>query len=961
MLPTQLGYNVEMVKNAVQACIALIVSVGLSVSSPISRADDQWNDLNRQVLEHYKSADYAQSVAWSEKALAHAQQVFGETHPKTLLAMFNLAGLLEITGDYDKAESLAEKSLKLRREHLGETDAQTLTSMDQLAGIYQKQGRLDQAKSVFIETLALRTTVMGARHPDTLISMQNLASYYRQQGWYGKAQALQTEVTDLFRLVLGERDINTITSINNLAILYRTQGKYKQAEVLFTEALGLKKSVSGEKNSDTLGMMHNLASVYADLNQFDQAEALFKKTLSLKSLVLGDGHPETLLSLNNLANLYLKQDKYKKAEPILNRALALSRTVHGNQHPDTLVVMNNLAVLYDSQDLRDRSVPLMIELVNLSEQVLGANHPNTLLAMNNLASAYFKAGKFEKAEVISDRALAATQTFLMQILPALSEKDRQDYLHQQDDFTGLYLSVFSHRPSAENAMRALSLSLNRKALQLQIATEVRALSRTSTDPQLAELMELLKFNRQKLSTLVLTGQALSPEIETLQDTIDQQQGQISRQIKQPPQNSLSVTPQQVIHALDKDSIFIDYLIYWPYSPNQDKAWQDAHVLALVVSAEAEDPILMSKLGKLAPIQQAIERYWRALNNPHSIKAENKKLALNLYQALFSKFEDRLIDKQRLYIAVDGYLNVLPFASLVDDSGQYLIKQFQITMLSTGRDLVLPEADANASAPVIVAAPLYDDEQIQDYKDQKIVQAKTSARVIENLYFSALPGTLKEGDAIFELFNKHQQNTVYYKLEQASEANVKAVQSPRILHLATHGFFLQDLKVDQRVQANKLHRGALLIEQDAAFKGAGIATQVNPLLRSGLAFTDANREIESKSGNNGILTAAEVLDLELKGTELVVLSACETGVGEIYTGEGVYGLKRAFQQAGAQSVLSTLWSISDTSTSTFMSDFYRRYLGGSQAQQALRDTQLEFIDNKQWSHPYYWAAFVMVGN
>jgi CHAT domain-containing protein len=234
--------------------------------------------------------------------------------------------------------------------------------------------------------------------------------------------------------------------------------------------------------------------------------------------------------------------------------------------------------------------------------------------------------------------------------------------------------------------------------------------------------------------------------------------------------------------------------------------------------------------------------------------------------------------------------------------------------------------------------------------------QTVSRNLRNLNFTPLPGTQAESDSIEKTMQQLQQPVNVYTEKQASENTIKKEKSPRILHIATHGFFLEKLAI---LEENDLTRSIQFNERGKM----AVAFVDNPLARSGLAFSYANQGIKGHTqadGSDGILTALEVIDLNLAGTELVTLSACETGVGEISIGEGVYSLNRAFQEAGAKAVLSTLWSISDEGTKLFMQKFYQHFLNQQSAQQALRETQEEFKNDKQWNDPCFWAAFVVTG-
>ncbi len=884
-----------------------------------------------------------------------SKEVLGTKHPDTLTSMNNLAGLYQSQGRYDQAEPLYIETLDIIKEVLGTKHPNTLASMNNLALLYRFQGLYDQAETLFIESLDILKEVQGAKHPNTLTSMDNLAGLYQSQGRYDQAEPRLIETLDLRKEVLGTKHPDTLDSTHNLAILYESQGRYDLAGPLYIETLDISKQVLGAKHPSTLLSMHSLASLYESQGLYDLAGPLYIETLDLRKEVLGTNHPSTLSTMNGLAGLYKDQGQYDQAEPLYIETLNLRKKVLGTKHPSTLASMNNLAGIYQLQERYGQAEPLYIETLDIIKEVLGTKHPSTLTTMNNLANLYRIQGRYDQAEVLSDEALSATQAFLTQVLWAAGEKTRGSYILQQKNTTDFYLSLFGHRATDANARRSLALSLNRKALLLQISSQIRAVSRSSDNPALKELATSLKSNRKRLSALVLAGKSARVELQALEERINQQQAELGRHVQQLRRSSLSVTPQQVIQALDDQSVFVDFLVY---RPMKDYNFQPEHLLALVVSRDQDHPIRILNLGEMAPIRLAIEQYRKILGTPNRLTNHDKVIGQQLYQSLWSPLVPYLKEKRRVYLAPDGILNLLPFTSLIDEAGRYIVSQNDVIMLSSGRDLVLPSLKAEVTAPVILAAPLFDAAQTEQYAaGLNRREATTTARSLNALYFSPLVGTLKEGDDLAAQLELSQHKANYYKLAEATETIVKAIQSPRILHMATHGFFLEDVILEAPDQGLLQQGGIGAIEETPTLPSA----TSNPLLRAGLALVDANLAINAYAENvSGILTAEEVLDLQLAGTELVVLSACETGVGEIRIGEGVYGLRRAFQEAGAQSVLSTLWSISDEGTQHFMQQFYRRYLDGASPQQALRDTQMEFINSDKWKHPFFWAPFVMVG-
>src|SRR5262249_45065501 len=309
--------------------------------------------------------------------------------------------------------------------------------------------------------------------------------------------------------------------------------------------------------------------------------------------------------------------------------------------------------------------------------------------------------------------------------------------------------------------------------------------------------------------------------------------------------------------------------------------------------------------------------------------------------------------KQLLISPDGELNLIPFEALLDEHGHYLVQRYSISYLTTGRDLLrMQVARASKGNPVVVADPAFGEPKAM--RVASLERAKfnatssdtarrsiTSAENLSSVYFARLAGTAEEAHTIKTLFPDAKVLTG----TNATKGALKKVNAPNILHIATHGFFLTDT---------------------AHSAGSGTGTRAinaklrieNPLLRSGLARAGAN--LRRDSADNGILTALEASSLNLWGTRLVTLSACDTGVGEVKTGEGVYGLRRAFTLAGTETLVMSLWPVSDYVTREIMTTYYTGLKNGLGRGEALRQAELAMLKHKGRQHPFYWASFIQSG-
>jgi CHAT domain-containing protein len=315
---------------------------------------------------------------------------------------------------------------------------------------------------------------------------------------------------------------------------------------------------------------------------------------------------------------------------------------------------------------------------------------------------------------------------------------------------------------------------------------------------------------------------------------------------------------------------------------------------------------------------------------------------------------------QLLISPDGHLNLIPFEALVDKENRYVVERFSCTYLTSGRDLLRLQVERDTTTdPVVIANPLFGEPELAAVSNRETTrlprtaskqkgsagikrQSVTTGPDISDVYFAPLEGTAREAQVIKSLFTQ----TGVLTGTQASEASLKQIRAPRILHIATHGFFLTDTPSSSSVSGEKTRSINATVKIE------------NPLLRSGLALAGAN--LHKESDDDGILTALEASGLNLWGTKLVTLSACDTGIGEVKNGEGVYGLRRAFVLAGTETLVMSLWPVSDFVTRELMTGYYEGLKEGQGRGEALRNVQLSMLKRKDRQHPFYWASFIQSG-
>ncbi|HMW02039.1 MAG TPA: CHAT domain-containing protein [Acidobacteriota bacterium] len=425
-------------------------------------------------------------------------------------------------------------------------------------------------------------------------------------------------------------------------------------------------------------------------------------------------------------------------------------------------------------------------------------------------------------------------------------------------------------------------------------------------------------------------------LKELEDQIDQFEAQISGRSFEFRAQFEPITIEAVQAALPKAAVLVEFLVHHPYDLKL-KQNGSPHYIAYILTPTG-DPKWVD-LGDAAAIDELVMKFRSALSD-RSQKgiAGFVPLSQKLYQIIFNPVVKLAGQPQRCFLSPDGMLNLLPFAALMDHRQKYVVEQFKLTYLTSGRDLLHLKIKApSQTPPLLVVDP--------DYAEGPGPQllGVTYPPLVR------LPGTAREGKQVQQYF----ENTQLKSGAEATEQALKAADRPLLLHIATHGSFLSDVApppVEPESQRNLTPVGSGL-DMDQV-------RNTHSLLRSYLFFAGANTR--SSSDNDGTLTALEAANLNLWGTKLVVLSACNTGVGEVKTGEGVYGLRRALVLAGSESQMMSLWPVSDQGTQVLMTEFYRRLKASEGRSDALQNTQLWMLNHPRWKHPFYWASFIQSG-
>ncbi|MEO8393343.1 MAG: CHAT domain-containing protein, partial [Chloroflexota bacterium] len=778
--------------------------------------------------------------------------------------------------------------------------------------------------------LNLKLDTVGEHHPSYADTLTGLGELYLQLGEFQKAIALFQQDAEITKAALGVAHPSYAAALNQLGMAYQALQHYDTAEQFIEQAIAVQRAALGEQHPDLAKYRHNLAALYRLLRRYDdEALELAQQASAGFRAALGEAHPYYAISLSNLSAFYVARREYDRAESLIHEAIARTEAQLGKQHPSLASFSSDLAVIMSAT------------------------------------------GRFAEALTAFQRVHAIHDEIIRNVFGAGSDARRLSYLATVQGHLHLALSLirrqFTHQP--EVVGMAYNWVLRRKGLAAEAVASQHDAQMTERYAHLRPQVEALRQLQRRLMQLLSEGatdgasDAHERQLAELQGERERLERDLARQI---PETNLSLQFQSldwraIAKHLAPGTALVEFLHVADFEfmadvRNGERTWRSSRYLAFILRADRSPQLV--DLGEADVINEKIDAYRAAITRSGastrfgqpSFPAEDatkiayRAIGLELYQCLFAPLRMVLENCLQLYLSPDGELTRLPFEVLPVAESDYLIDQYDIGYMSVGRDLLrAPGAVARSETPLVVADPDYD---LGIEGMEPATRADALARSLRadhggRIRFGALSGTRKEGQIIGQSLR-----VTPLMGKRALKRRIMAASAPSVLHVATHGFFLEDHPVSPDDRLNQL------IDFGAS----------NPLVRSGLALAGANTWLSggklSEETENGLLTAEDVTSMNLYGTQLVVLSACETGLGAIRAGEGVFGLRRAFALAGAETVVMSLWKVPDHQTQLLMSKFYQLLLGANSRQEALHQAQDEL--RKQYPHPYFWGAFICEG-
>jgi CHAT domain-containing protein/Tfp pilus assembly protein PilF len=955
--------------------------------------------VNNLAATYYDQGDYAQAEPLYQKALEIRKRILGENSPEFAGSLNDLAVLYAAKGDYAKAVKLHQQALDIRRRVLGENAPAYAQSLNNLAEVHCDQGNYATAELLHQKALEIRKRALGENHPVYANSLHNLAAFYEARGDYARAEPLYLEALEIVKRTLGENHPEYAGSLNNLACLYDEQADYTRAEPLFRKALEIRKSVLGENHPDYAISLNNLAFLYNEQGDYTRAKPLYQKALEIAKRVFGENHHGYACSLSNLACLYFDHGEYARAEPLCRQALEITKRVLGPSRPFYATTLNNLAVLYDNQGDYPRAESLYQEALEIRMRVLGENHPEYAISLKNLADLYYAQGDYARAEPPYRQAVAIIRKQLDSTAAVQSERQQLAMLQSARGYLDCYLTLAARSNRfVESVYREV---LAWKGIVLRRQRQARAGGET---PELLAIFAQLQMVAAQLSRLAWATPEPKQEagwrerVDQLSAKKDRLEAELSSHSTAYRQAKQQVTLEDVQAALPQDAVLVDFLEYSHCTPADRKAgtkdsWEH-RLLAFVITPGR--PVEMLHLGAVAPLGEAIDT-WR---KTFGMSPQGAAAGRLLRQRIWEPIEGKLGSAKIVLVSPDGTMGRLPLGALPGkEPGRYLLEEHTIALVPVPQLIpgIVNELGRKQLQKNLLLLGNVDYDAQPDKLEPETPGAPTRGlRAVrsEDIQFPPLPATKTEIAAIGRLYSQglgHDGVTTLEEKRATKQAFRTEAGRYEYVHVATHGFFAP------ATQRSALAAQPQELSRFAAPQQVAQAGGLHPGLLSGLVLAGANQAgkhqgVEALDADDGIATAEEIGTLNLEGVELVMLSACETGLGQTAGGEGLLGLQRAFQTASARTVVASLWEVDDDGTRALMIEFYKnlweRKLGKLEALRQAQLTMLREYDPKAGKlrgvgalspvdpaklaaaekgdrpkplSPFYWAAFVLSGD
>lgn len=975
-------------------------------SGPESLETARALDVLANALFVVKVAEIPEKRQLAEHALSIREKALGPHDLEVAQSMYTLARVLWQAGEFREAKSFWERALSIREKELRPDHAAVRIILANLAAVLVDMGDCSAALPLAERFSALVEKAYGPDHPFFGRSLSVLYRAHYCARNFTDARRVTERALAIKEKAWGSNNASVASDRVNLGQLLWEIGDLSEARRNYELALPVFEKLYGNESIFYADGLSGLARVAASAGDYAAARTLQERVVTIYEKALGPKHSDLGMPLIDLAVTLTREGELAQAQPLYERALGLWEQSRGSESPFVALALSQLAgLLQEAGDLVSAR-QLYERALTIQEKTFGANHVALAQTLRGLAQIRAMNGETKEAFALALRGEEIGRQHWQLIATTLSEREALAYAAERTSDLDLPLTLAAQE--GQRARDAWSALIRSRALVLdEMAARHRIVS-AGGNPELVRLASALTSARERQARLVVQGPSKDRAelYRTLLDDTRQERERAERQLAEQSQSFRETLVREqvgfdeVSRALPSEAALVAYVRYGhrdlrPMRPGIQRAEPTPNYLAFVWRHSQAEPKIV-RLGPAATIEtiittlrQQISQQSRAGERAAKRSEVTYRLAgARLRRAVWDPVLPYVGNARSIFIVPDGALHLVNFAALPTGASHYLIEAgHPFHYLATERDLV-PIERRSGEGLLALGMPAFDDVDLFARKASPSAENHAPGLVsnksvyrgprsgcgdFQSLHFELLPASAREIEEVAALWTKGADRSmarlrgasvgkscgvIYLRGSDANEAAFKGqAEGMRVLHLATHGFFLGE-QCASATDADTKFPSSI---QSVPLEGE------NPLLLSGLAFAGANyRQSAGMEEEDGILTAEEIASLDLSGTEWAVLSACDTGLGVVKASEGVLGLRRAFQVAGAHTLIMSLWAVEDQATRAWMHELYRQHWVEHQPTiDSVYQASLNALHQRRArhlsTHPFYWAGFVAAGD
>ncbi len=906
---------------------------------------------NNIALAYSRMEDYQNALKFNLKSFEGTKMIYGEGTKKCVTLENDIGAVYMKMGDYYNAMKYFIKALETWEKYIGEENITYIRLIENVGRIYSRVANYQESLKYYMHALDVVERNVGEEHVRYASSMNDIGIVYYNMGEYEKSLKSLNRAMEIRIKLEGEVNQSHAKSLNNIGLVYQDMGDYQNSLKSYFQSLEIMKKTVGEESPEYAALLDNIGNAYNFMGKYEDALNYHFQALKIRKNTIGEEHPEYANSLGNIGIVYLNIGDYQNSLKYHTMAAEIYRNTFGDNNPNYALSMKNIGVSYQRLGEYPKALEYYLRALEIQEKTLGKAHYEYAMSMCGIARTYYCLGEYHNAILANKQASDILKSSLIKNFSFMTTHERETYWNLQYDKFYININNVYDMPDDTLATKtSYDTELLTKGLLLASEISMTNIIMESGNNDLISEYENMK-NTHQLHNMELE-KPIAERIyncDSLENEIQKMERHIMESCKEfgDITNFIKIDWKDVQNSMKENDVAIEFSDFSSHDTTR--------FVALVLTKEMEAPACvplftnfeMQKLIRgIVPVKSnAITGDENRGVTTVTAKRQGIYESMGLYELLWKPLEKFFPENPRIFFAPSGMLHQIAVEYAPISQGQTISDKYEIYRVSSTRFLAMDYMPAPMNNIVLYGGVYYDsDTTTMKRESSRYATRSTTFASFNSTHddydrgsLTYLPGTKTEVDNIVGKMKKSRIKTKLYSGAKANEESFKALSGSDIsvLHIATHGFFLPT--------EEKMSGDQSLVQSGLLLSGANYAWQNQPV---------------PEGVEDGILTAKEISFMDLRKTDLVVLSACQTALGEI-SGEGVFGLQRGFKKAGVRTIIMSLWPVDDNATLLMMTEFYTNLTKGMSKREAFLSAQNKVKTTAGFENPRFWAAFIML--